>query len=251
MKRSLFAIILICVFICLFALSFGLSVIYFSKKGAVETGETADEKAENLAGPSSQLSDGYEYAEIGDILENPKEYHGKNVWIQGVCIVAVHTVEKDMFLKIRGRDGSEIYVNVLPGYHGEIPGMHDIQIGATLKIFGVVLRVPEVSTYPFVNAKKIINLHSIQRVSIQEILNNPKRWKGKEVSVHGTCLSKEKCEGGYWVTLGYPEFMLHISFENVEREWADNLSIGNTPTASGVVKFRDGEPYLETLVICF
>jgi hypothetical protein len=227
--------------------------MYFSKKGAVETGETADEKAENSAGPSSQLSDGYEYeyAEIGDILENPEEYHGKNVWIKGVCIAAVYIGGEDMFLKIRGRDGSKTTVEVLPSAYGEIPGMHDIQIGATLKIFGVALYVPEVKKYPFVSADKIINLHPIQEVSIQEILKNPKRWKGKEVSVHGTCLSKEKCKDGYWVTLGYPEFMLHISFENVEKEWADNLSIGNTPTASGVVKFRDGEPYLETLVICF
>ena len=247
MKKSLFAIILICVFICVFALSLGLSVMYFSKKGAVETGETADEKAENLAGQASKLSDGYEYAEIGDILSDPQSYDLKYVWVEGLCIGAINTYGDNMYLVIRGENGKELDVLVQPSSHEKIPGMNNIQVGSKLRIFGVVSYVRELGTR--LHADKIINLHPIQEASIPEILKNPRKWEGKEVEVYGTCLSKEKCEDGYWITLGYPEFKLHVSAGTQAMEEAVWIGQGNNAEAAGVVKLQDGEPYLETRVM--
>jgi hypothetical protein len=223
--------------------------MYFSKKGAVETGETVDEKAENSAGPSSQLSDGYEYAEIGDILENPEEYNGRRVWVEGVCVRATRVFGNDWDLAIM--ENEEIL-----GIHVFEQNMYlspdDIQLGSKLRVSGVIIYS---RGHPRLNARKIVNLHPIQEVSIQEILDNPAKWEGKEVEVRGTCLSKEKCEDGYWATIGRPELRLHFSADRLvtDQRLKRMVSLlgthGSTPTAMGIVKLLDEEPYLEVEVI--
>jgi hypothetical protein len=224
--------------------------MYFSKKGDVETGETADEKAENSAGPSSQLSDGYEYeyAEIRDILENPEEYVGMEVWIEGKCVRATRVYGNNWDLAIT-KNGKVLKIQVDEEYFRLSPG--DVQLGARLRVFGVIMRP---YGYPILSVDKIENLYPIPEVSIQEILDNPAKWEGKEVEVRGTCLSKEKAEDGYWAIIGWPELRLHFSADRLAtdqrlKRMVSLLGRGSTPTAMGIVKLLDEEPYLEVEVI--
>jgi hypothetical protein len=106
----------------------------------------------------------------------------------------------------------------------------------------------------FIDAKKIKNLHPIPTPRIAEILENPEEWKGKEVSMDGTFLTKKRCRDGYWVTMGYPEIKVHvphgatIAKDYSYEKWLEELLPGHTIWIYGDVKFSNGESYIEASI---